>query len=90
MHSLHVTVALQGDLDPIARQAHLDQVVSEVASKPGLVHAYFLAPHDGVGSAYAFFDTEEHAREGAPEIGFVHSGVALIKDVEVLPVMASI
>jgi hypothetical protein len=89
MHSIHVTVAITGDFpDDTARQAHLDEVVASVSAKPGFVHGYWLAPHDGQGEAFALFDTEEHARAGAPEIGPHVSGLVSIKDVELRPVLA--
>jgi hypothetical protein len=91
MHSLHVTVAIQGEFpDAASQRAHLQQVVSEVSAKPGFLHGYWLAPVDGQGHAYTFFDSEEHARESAPEVGFVHSGRAVIKDVELCPVLAHV
>jgi hypothetical protein len=90
MHSIHVTVAITGEFpDDATRQAHLDQVVSQVSSQPGFVHGYWLAPRNGEGDAYAFFDTEEHARASAPQIGPHASGLAEIKDVDLCPVIAS-
>jgi hypothetical protein len=90
MHSLHVTVAIQGEFaDDAARQCHLDQVVQEISATPGLLHGYLTVPIDGVGHAYTFYDTEENARASAPPIGFEHpSGMAVIKDVELAPVAA--
>lgn len=90
MHSIHVTVTLTGEFpDDAARQAHLDEVVSYVSSQPGFVHGYWLAPRNGQGDAYAFFDTEEHARASAPALGPHASGMAEIKDVDLWPVLAS-
>jgi len=90
MHSIHVTVTMTGEFpDEAARQAHLEQVVSYVSSQPGFVHGYWLAPRNGQGDAYAFFDTEDHARAGAPEIGPHVPGLVDIKDVDFCPVLAS-
>jgi hypothetical protein len=92
MHSLHVTVTIQGEFPDVAtRQAHLAEVVKVVSSKTGFIHGYWLAPRDGVGHGYTFFDTEEHARASAPEVGVVHeSGTAIISDVELCPVLAHV
>ena len=90
MHSLHVTVAVQGEFpDEAARQAHLEQIAQEISAAPGFLHGYLTVPVDGVGHAYTFYDTEENARASAPAVGFEHdSGMALIKDVELAPVAA--
>lgn len=89
MHSLHVTVAISGQFaDEAARQAHLDQVVQEISSTPGILHGYLTAPVDGVGHAFTFYDSEENARASAPPVGFEHSPGAVIKDVEIAPVAA--
>lgn len=90
MHSLHVTVAVQGEFpDEAARRAHLDQVIAEISSAPGFRHGYLTVPIDGVGHAYTFYDTEESALAAAPAVGFEHdSGMAVIKDVELAPVAA--
>ena len=88
MHSLHVTVTIQGEIPDIP--AHLAEVVSAVAAKPGFVHGYWLTPANGEGHAYTFFDTEENARAGAPEIG-QHADYeqVVISGVELCPVAAS-
>lgn len=90
MHSLHVTVAVQGEFpDETARRAHLEQIAQEISSSPGCLHGYLTVPIDGVGHAYTFYDTEENATASAPAVGFEHdSGMALIKDVELAPVAA--
>lgn len=90
MHSLHVTVAIQGEFpDDAARQSHIDEVVAEISSKPGFMHGYWTAPIEGVGHAYTFYDTEENAKASAPPVGFEHhSGTAVIKDVDLRPVLA--
>ena len=67
MHSVHVTVTLNGEIPDVP--AHLAEVVSTVSSQAGFVHGYWLAPMNGHGHAYAFYDTEEHARAGAPPLG---------------------
>lgn len=90
MHSIHVTVSILHEFpDDAARQAHLDEVVSSVSSQPGFVHGYWLAPRNGQGDAYAFFDTEQHARASAPQLGPHASGMVEIKDVDLWPVLAS-
>ena len=91
MHSIYVTVTLKEAFpDSAAQRAHLDQVVSEVSSKPGFLHGYFMAPTDGTGHAIVFYDTEENATAAAPEIGFEHSGMAVITGVELAPVVATV
>jgi len=88
MHSLHVTVTIKGEIPDVP--AHLAEVVSDVSSKPGFVHGYWLTPMNGEGHAYTFFDTEEHARASAPEVGWEHpSGAVEIRDVELWPVALS-
>jgi hypothetical protein len=67
MHSVHVSVTLNGEIPDVP--AHLAAVVSEVSSQPGFIHGYWLVPKNGKGDAYTFFDTEENARASAPELG---------------------
>lgn len=88
MHSLHVSVTITGDIPDVP--AHLAEVVSTVSSQPGFIHGYWLAPVDGQGHAYTFFDTEEHARASAPEMGqHGHYEQVYISGVELCPVAAS-
>ncbi|MBO0844241.1 MAG: hypothetical protein J2P22_02345 [Nocardioides sp.] len=88
MHSLHVTVTIKHEVPDQA--AHLAEVVSYVSAKPGFVHGYWLAPMNGQGHAYTFFDTEENARASAPLIGMEHAdGAVEISGVELCPVAAT-
>jgi hypothetical protein len=84
MHALHVTIDVEGPVPA----GHLDQLVSEVSSRPGFVHGYWLDPIDGEGHAYVFFDTEEHARAKAPAVGDRRHGGPPIKAVSVCSVAA--
>jgi hypothetical protein len=84
MHALHVTIDVEGPVPA----GHLDQLVSEVSSRPGFVHGYWLDPIAGEGHAYVFFDTEEHARAKAPAVGDRRHGGPPIKAVSVCSVAA--
>ena len=85
MHAIHVTVAVNGP----APAGHLDRVVTDVSTRPGFVHGYWLEPKDGAAHAYVFFDTEEHARQKAPTVGQTALGGVNITGVEFCPVAAS-
>jgi hypothetical protein len=88
MHSLHVTVTIQGEIPDVP--THLEGVASDISSRPGFVHGYWLTPTNGQGHAYTFFDTEENARASAPEVGARHATApVVISGVELCPVAAS-
>lgn len=61
MYAVVATVRIE---DPqLARAALPGLRLNLVPRAPGFVHAYWLAPVDGIGMSVIVFDTKEHADE---------------------------
>jgi hypothetical protein len=63
MHAVVATVRIE---DPeAAREALAGLRLTVVPRAPGFVHAYWLAPVDGIGMSVIVFQTKEHAEQAA-------------------------
>jgi hypothetical protein len=55
----------------------LDGLVPTVKASPGFVAGYWIRLDDSHGTSVVVFDTEEHARAGAPPVGAEMDGVRI-------------
>jgi hypothetical protein len=63
-----VTLTIDPELAPVAADALVNDILPTVRSAPGFVGGYWLEPADGQGFSIVLFETEEQAREAAPQV----------------------
>ena len=68
MHAALVKLTVDPEQAPAAAEALMSDILPRVRSSPGFVAGYWLEPADGQGFAVVLFQTEEHARKGAPPL----------------------
>jgi hypothetical protein len=72
MHAQVVTVEFT---DAEVAIENLEELVANVKASPGFVAGYWVRLDDSHGTSIAVFDTEDHARAGAPPVGGEMEGV---------------
>jgi hypothetical protein len=72
MHAQVVTVEFT---DAEVAIKNLEELVPNVKASPGFVAGYWVRLDDSHGTSIAVFDTEDHARAGAPPVGGEMEGV---------------
>ena len=87
MHAVVVNVEVNDQ--EAATKGLEEDVIPMVKQAPGLVGAYWIQLDDGTGTSVVVFETEEQARNGAPERGSSGRGVTFTS-VEIGEVIASL
>jgi hypothetical protein len=72
---MHAQVVAVEFTDAEAAIKSLDELVPNVKASPGFVAGYWVRLDDSHGTSIAVFDTEDHARAGAPPVGAEMDGV---------------
>ena len=89
MYAALVSVTIDSGKEAEARKLLAEQIVPGVASTPGFVAGYWMAPKDDKGWSVVVFDTEEHARAAAPPPGARPEAPVVVDHVEFREVIAS-
>jgi hypothetical protein len=89
MHAALVSVRVEPEALESGLTVLREQVVPMIASAPGFVAGYWLAPENNVGWAVIVFETEEQAREAAPPVGPAPAPGATVERVDFRAVVAS-
>jgi hypothetical protein len=90
MYAALVTVTIDPGKEAEAQEMLKSQVAPMVRASDGFIAGYWTEPHEGRGSSFVVFDTEEHARAAAPPAGMRPPGSPVVVDtVEFLEVIVT-
>jgi hypothetical protein len=80
MYAALVSVTIDEGKESEAKQMLKDVVIPMVKGSAGFVAGYWLEPRGDKGWSIALFDTEDHARAGAPPAGARPAGAPVVVD----------